>query len=227
MINMFLAGDSTVSNYDSSTTPRAGWGQVFQSLLDAEVTVRNAASSGRSSKSFIDEGRLAVILERIGPGDYLFVQFGHNDEKDYDPSRYTEPATTYKSYLKQYIDGARSKGAIPVLVTPVERRGFEEDGTLIASHGLYPAAMLELGQELEVPVLDLTSKSRALFSHLGPEETKELFLWQEPGVNENYPDGVQDNTHFQEQGAIQIAQLVAEGIKELALPLAKHLISRE
>ncbi|MEH7336224.1 rhamnogalacturonan acetylesterase [Neobacillus drentensis] len=224
-ITVYLAGDSTVSNYEDSLAPRAGWGQVFDRFLDDKIIVKNEASSGRSSKSFIDEGRLASILNQIEKGDYLFIQFGHNDEKVEDPTRYTEPFSTYKSYLKQYIDGARAKGAIPVLVTPVERRRFTEEGIARDSHGDYPAAMKELGLEENVPVIDLTAKSKALFQELGPEGTKDLFLFLDAGEHVNYPNGVQDNTHFQEAGAEAIARLIPEGIEESHLvPLRNHII---
>lgn len=224
-ISVYLAGDSTVSNYSSSLAPRAGWGQVFDEMFDKKVVVKNHASSGRSSKSFMEEGKLTVILNQIEKGDYLFIQFGHNDQKIDDTSRYTEPYTTYKTYLRQYIDGAFAKGAHPVLVTPVERRRFTEDGKAKDSLGEYPKAMKELGQELDVPVIDLTEKSKALYEKLGPEETKNVFLWLEEGENPNYPNGVQDNTHFQERGARLIAQLVANEINESKLQfLQSHLI---
>ncbi|MGG3562914.1 rhamnogalacturonan acetylesterase [Neobacillus rhizosphaerae] len=223
-ITVYLAGDSTVSNYSSSLAPRTGWGQVLEKYFDEQVTIKNEATPGRSSKSFIDEGRLDTILNEIDKGDYLFIQFGHNDEKIKDPNRYTEPYSTYKNYLKQYIDGARAKQAIPVLVTPVERRYFTEDGVLSRTHGDYPAAMKELGLVEHVPVIDLTSKSHSLFQKLGPKSTKDVFLYLDDHENGNYPNGVQDNTHFQQDGAKLIARLVIEGIEESNLvPLTTHL----
>jgi lysophospholipase L1-like esterase len=222
-ITVYLAGDSTMSNYSRSRAPRAGWGQVFAEMFDENIHVKNEASSGRSSKSFIMEGRLKSILNRLKPGDYLFIQFGHNDEKTEDPTRYTNPATTFKSYLKQYIDGARAKGAFPVLVTPVERRVFSADGKAQDTHGLYPAAIRELGQQENVPVIDLTTKSKGLFNQLGPEKTKDIFLWLNPNETRNYPNGVKDNTHFQENGAREIARLVTEGMIELNLQLGAHI----
>lgn len=224
-ITVYLAGDSTTSSYESSSAPRMGWGQVLNRYFDDKIEVKNDASSGRSSKSFIDEGRLDAILYQIEKGDYLFIQFGHNDEKIEDPIRYTEPYSTYKSYLKQYFDGARAKQAIPVLVTPVERRRFTSEGIARDSHGEYPAAMKELAEEENVQVIDLTAKSKALFQKLGPEGTKEVFLWLDAGEHVNYPEGVQDNTHFQEAGAERIAGLVLNGIEELKLvPLRNHIL---
>ncbi|WP_442600106.1 rhamnogalacturonan acetylesterase [Neobacillus sp. D3-1R] len=224
-VTVYLAGDSTVSNYPLSKSPKAGWGQMIEGMFDEQVVVKNVAVPGRSSKSFIAEGRLDTLLKQIQPGDYLFIQFGHNDQKIQDPSRYTEPNTTYKEYLKTYIDGARKRGAIPILITPVERRSFTEDGQVMDTHGEYPSAMKELGREEKVRVIDLTAKSKIYFQQLGPDQTKELFLFLDPGVSNNYPSGIADNVHFQKKGAKEIAKLVVEGIKELSLPLSKHIRS--
>ncbi|WP_269431489.1 rhamnogalacturonan acetylesterase [Domibacillus indicus] len=216
-MTVYLAGDSTVSDYDPSVFPRAGWGQVFQEYIGGKVTVANHAASGRSSKSFIEEGRLAVILERIQPGDYLFIQFGHNDQKNEDPARYTDPFGAYKACLMQYIEGARRKKAYPVFITPVERRRFSGK-TALDTHGHYPQAMKEAGQECGVPVIDLSAKSKKLFEMLGPEKTKQVFLWLKEGESSCYPSGAEDNTHFQSHGAHLIAKLVAEEVHALKLP---------
>ncbi|MCL7748237.1 rhamnogalacturonan acetylesterase [Halalkalibacter alkaliphilus] len=221
MVTIYLAGDSTVSNYEKNRAPRAGWGQVLQSFMKEEIVVQNEAASGRSSKSFIDEGRLDIIDRTITEGDYLFIQFGHNDSK-VDKERYTEPSTSFKSYLSLYIEVAKKNHAYPLLITPVQRRMFNERGELQETHGIYPEAMRELAKTLEVPLIDLTEKSKELFEQLGPERTKEFFLWLEPGNHVNYIDGVQDDTHFSEVGAKKIAELVVEGIIELNLPLAKY-----
>lgn len=223
---IFLAGDSTVSNYPNSLFPRSGWGQVLPTMLDNEVTIRNFAKRGRSSKSFIQEGRLNSILNSIQKGDYLFIQFGHNDEKVNYPKLFTDPDTTYKSYLKQYIDGARKKGAIPVLITPVQRFSFSSDGRALDTHGRYPAAMKALAKEQNVPVIDLASKSKTLYQQLGAVKTKKLFLWLKAGEYPNYPQGVKDPTHFQEYGAAQIAKLVIEGIEEQHLPIENHILPK-
>lgn len=222
MTTVYLAGDSTVSSYGANAAPMAGWGQMLGELFEDGVAVRNEARGGRSSKSFIDEGRLAPIAEAIAPGDYLFIQFGHNDEKT-DEARYTSPDGTYPQYLKQYIEAARAKGATPVLLTPVERRSFDENGGLKDTHGDYPAAVLRLAREEDVPVIDLRQKSRVLFESLGDETSKKLLTWLKQGESPNYPEGKQDNTHFNEAGAREIARLVAEGIREAGLPLADRL----
>ena len=220
---MFLAGDSTVTDQPEDGFPYAGWGQMLQSFLKHDVVVANHAKSGRSSKSFIDEGRLDAILNEIKADDYLLIQFGHNDQKP-DEERHTEPSTTYKSYLRKYIDGARERGAHPVLVTSVHRRYFEENGTLRDTHGAYLDAVRELAEEEGVPLVDLAAASKRLFEELGEEETKNLFMWGAPGEFANFPGGVEDNTHFQERGGIAVAGLVADGIRALKLwPLAGYL----
>lgn len=221
-INIFLSGDSTVSTYDSSVAPRTGWGQVLGNYMNPEILVQNQAVSGRSSKSFIDEGRLIKISDQIKKGDYLFIQFGHNDSK-FDKERHTKPFTSYKRYLTKYIQQARNKQAIPVLITPVQRRSFDKDGNFKETHGDYPLAMRQLARQYEVPLIDLTISSRILYEKIGSEESKKLFLWFTKGENCNFPDGVQDDTHFSEYGANKIANLVIKEIHKINLPLTKYL----
>ena len=206
---IFVAGDSTAATYATADVPRAGWGQALPAFLRPGVEVVNGALSGASSKSFADLGRLDLIHAAIRPGDVLLVSFGHNDEKVEDPARGTEPWTTFQSYLRLYIDAARSKGALPVLVTPVERRRFTAEGVAYQSHGDYPASMRALAADTRTPLIDLTASSFALWGSLGPEATKTYFLWLDPGVSPNYPGGSADNTHFQAHGAIEVARLVA------------------
>ena len=222
MINIFIAGDSTVSTYDYSVAPRTGWGQVLGNYMNEKVLVQNRAVSGRSSKSFIDEGRLNQILNKIQANDYLFIQFGHNDEKS-DKERHTEPFTSFHNYLTEYIEQARNKQAFPILLTPVQRRSFDDNGVFIETHGDYPIAMKQLAQQYDVPLIDLTTSSRILYEKLGPEASKEIFLWFKQEENINFPDGLQDDTHFSEYGANEIAQLVIEGIHEIKSPLITYL----
>ncbi len=220
---LFLAGDSTVTDQDESGYPYAGWGQLLSMYFKHDVAIANHAQSGRSSKSFIDEGRLAAIDAELKADDFLFIQFGHNDEKA-DEERHTDPASSYPAYLRQYINTARLKKAHPVLVTSVHRRFFEEDGMIQDTHGEYLEAVRRLAQEEQVPLIDLADLSRKLFEQLGVEETKNVFMWGAPGEFINFPGGVQDNTHFQERGAMLLARLVAEEIKALNLwPLTLYL----
>lgn len=205
---IYVAGDSTAATYATTDIPQAGWGQALPAFLRPEIAVDNQAWSGASSKSFADLGHLDRILAAIKPGDTLLVSFGHNDEKSEDPTRYTEPWTTFQDYLRRYLDGARARHAQPILVTPVERRRFQTDGTPYLSHGDYPASMRALAAATDTPLIDLTALSFALWSRLGPEATKAYFLWLDPGVWPNFPNGDQDNTHFQPHGAIELARLV-------------------
>ena len=213
-VRVYIAGDSTASTYVSTLAPRAGWGQALPVFLTSNAVVVNVAKSGASSKSFVDLGRLDHILARIKPGDRLLISFGHNDEKIEDPARYTEPSTTYKSYLSQYIDKSRAKGAIPILLTSVERRRFTSAGVISPTHGAYPAAMRELAAAKRVPLIDLTASSTAMWNRAGVEGTKKHFLHLAAGQHPNYPDGVQDNTHFQAYGAIEVARLVASSLRD-------------
>ena len=216
-VSIYVAGDSTASVYDSTLAPRTGWGQALPVFAGPRVTIQDHARSGASSKSFVDLGLLDQILSTIAPGDFLLISFGHNDEKADEP-RHTDPYTTYQGYLRLYVDSARRHGAHPVLVTPVERRRFDADGHALFSHGEYPEAMRQLGQAEHVPVIDLTTASRDLWERLGPTGTQAEFLWLDPGENPNYPDGVQDNTHFQTQGAVDVARLIGRRLRRLLPP---------
>ncbi|TXS44490.1 rhamnogalacturonan acetylesterase [Streptomyces sp. t39] len=197
---LFIAGDSTAAQKYADAAPETGWGMALPFFLHRELRVANHAANGRSSKSFADEGRLAAVLEEIRPGDLLLVQFGHNDQKAEDPSRFTEPWSTYQEQLRQYIAGARERGARPVLATSVERRRFDAAGGAVPSLGEYPAAMRVLAELEGVALLDVHTLSLALWQELGPERTKTYFNWTATE---------QDNTHFNPPGAIEVARLVA------------------
>ncbi|AIV37169.1 rhamnogalacturonan acetylesterase [Streptomyces sp. MPA0124] len=197
---LYIAGDSTAAQKYSDAAPETGWGMALPFFLRHDLRVANHAVNGRSSKSFVDEGRLDVVLGAIRPGDFLLIQFAHNDEKDEDPTRYTEPWTTYQDCLRMYVDGARARGARPVLATPVERRRFDAEGNAVPSHGEYPAAMRALARQEGVALLDVQALSLALWQRLGAEGTKAYFNWTATE---------QDNTHFNPPGAIAVARLVA------------------
>lgn len=212
-IRIYIAGDSTAASYPSDQSPMAGWGQMLGHFLSDEIEVINEASCGRSSKSFLDEGRLKPIADSIREGDYLFVQFGHNDQKP-DAARYTDAETTYLDHLMQYIALARKRGAIPVLFTSVARRNFNAEGELVPTHGDYPDAMRRLASEQHVLLVDLEVKTEALYLAMGPERSKQLFVWLGVGEHSNYPAGVQDNTHFNEHGAREVARLAVSELME-------------
>ena len=230
----FLCGDSTMANYPESAYPMMGWGQKLQAMLPENVFVENSAVNGRSSKSFIAEKRLNFIELCLRKGDKLIVSFSHNDEKP-DPERNTDPRVTYPEYLGMYIDAARRQGAEPILVTPIPRRFFDDTGSLLMTHGAYPDAMRDTAVFRGVRLIELEKASFALFQDLGVEGTKEVFC-HVPAGGKNYPDGLQDNSHLQERGAVRIAALFMALLRREPLEMGESaqakmdltdLISRE
>ncbi len=198
---VFIAGDSTAAEYGPERAPQAGWGQALQSYLDpATWEVRNHAKGGRSTRSFIEEKRLDAIAAELRRGDVLLIQFGHNDAKREDPTRYTEPATAYPQYLLRYVQLARDKGATPVLVTPVARLLYDF-GSLLDTHALYTQAMKQLAQREQVALIDLNDSSTRWIRALGEQGAKPYFLFV-PGQNKA------DGTHFSMAGANAVACLV-------------------
>jgi lysophospholipase L1-like esterase len=219
-----MIGDSTMADKpDPERNPERGWGQMLPSFFTDRVAVRNHAVNGRSTKSFLREGKWDSVLVQLKNGDYVFIQFGHNDAKITDSTRYTNPYTGYRRNLVRYVTETRRKGAKPVLFSPIVRRKFNENGTLEDSHGAYPFIMREVAKELDVSFVDMQLKSEDLVLSLGPEKSKELYLWVSPGVYEMLPEGKQDNTHFTETGAREMARLAVEGLKELDLDIVKYL----
>lgn len=212
-VKIFLAGDSTVCPYKDTQRPQAGWGEYIGTHFTDSVIIVNKAVGSRSTKSFYNEGRLDKIFEEADAGDYLFIQLGHNDTGAV-RSSHTEAETTYKEYLRLYVNEAREKEMYPVLITPVERFGFVDD-EMKSRHGNYPQAMIEVAEEMNVPLIDLRKKSNEFFSALGEEASKPYYMVSvEPYT---------DYTHLTQTGAKAVAELVSEGISELALPLCKHL----
>jgi len=219
---VYLAGDSTVMTNGSGSYPQQGWGGRLHDLFTSGVSVANRAVGGRSSKSFVDEGRLAAILTVIHPGDYLFVQFGHNDDYS-DPRLHTDPYTSYKTYLAMYVDLARQYGATPVLVTPMGRRRYDSSGRFLNDFTDRAAAMRQLAAEKSAALIDLNAKSIAFYNRIGVTATTDVFLWLAPGQYPNFPGGVHDTTHFQDYGAAQLARMVTEGIEENRLALRSFI----
>src|SRR5690606_13625522 len=201
--------------------PETGWGMVFPKYINAEV--RNHAVNGRSTKSFRTLGHWKKVEEELKAGDWVFIQFGHNDQKESDTSRYAAAQTDYRKNLVRYIKEIKAKGANPLLITPVMRRKFDANGVFVDQHGDYPTVMKEVGKEMKVSVLDLHAKSRKVIEQHGVENSKHMFLNLEKEVWANYAEGKEDNTHFTPYGASVVAGLVAEGIKELKLSLSDFL----
>ncbi|WP_336773734.1 rhamnogalacturonan acetylesterase [Paenibacillus sp. MMO-58] len=210
-LTIYIAGDSTAANYVPDHAPMQGWGAKLHLFLPSSIRIVNAATNGRSSKSFIDEGRLDSILNGIQPGDFLLAQFGHNDSKE-DVERHTSPWDTYPKYLLRYIDGARGKGATPVLISPLCRRHFDCDGLLINTHGDYPRSVEALSAREKVPFIDLNGRSATAFKEMGEAQSRNWLTWLKPGEHLNYPEGIEDNTHLNEHGADAVAKIVAEAL---------------
>lgn len=222
-ITIYTIGDSTMANKGIlKNNPERGWGQVLSQFFDDHVRIDNWAKNGRSSKSFMDEGLWKGVLEKLKPGDYVFIQFGHNDSK-LDSALHTDPRTTYRMNLIKYVTETRAKGACPVLLTSIVRRKFDMNGKLQDTHGDYIVVVRELAREMNVPLIDMERKSRNLVEQLCSESSKKLYMWLKPGVSEMYPEGLKDDTHFCEYGAVKMASLAVEGIKELKLEIADYI----
>lgn len=215
MLTIYYIGDSTVARNNIHSYPQTGMSQGFLLYLKESVRLESHAKNGRSTKSFLDEGRFQPIEAAMRPGDILLIQFGHNDNKD-DPARHTDPQTSFKDNLRLYISAARRKGAFPVLITPISRRYFDQQGKFLpGSHGPYPAAMREVAAEEGVPLVDLTAVTERFLTEIGDEASKPLFIWPK------------DNTHLKPEGAVKMAGFLAEGLRALGGVYASVLAGQD
>ncbi|MEP6731080.1 MAG: rhamnogalacturonan acetylesterase [bacterium] len=222
-ITIWLAGDSTMAQKLPEKRPETGWGEMLgQYFRPDEVHIANRAMNGRSTRTFISEGRWRAITDSIAAGDYVFIQFGHNDESSEKVDRYTPPAD-FKMNLARMVADVRAKGGFPLLFTPVRRRKFDSAGRLEDTHGEYPGLTRSVAAEQHVPLIDMHESSADVLSSYGADSSVKLFLQVEAGENPNYPQGVHDNTHFRPLGAELMARLAVDGIRGLKLELADHL----
>ncbi|QSW88593.1 rhamnogalacturonan acetylesterase [Flavobacterium endoglycinae] len=213
---LYCIGDSTMANKkDPEKNPEHGWAQVLQPFFTDNIVVVNKAVNGRSTKSFINENRWDSIYKKLKKGDYVFIEFGHNDEKIEDPSRYTNPHTAYRYNLIRFVNESREKGAIPILLTSIARRNFNEKGVLIPTHGDYPLETRLVAQEYKVPFIDLEYYTEQLEQSYGPDKSKELHLHFKAGENPYYDKDKADDTHLSLKGATEIAQIVINQLKSL------------
>jgi lysophospholipase L1-like esterase len=197
MQKIYYIGDSTVAFNKIHTYPQTGISQGLPLYLKEDVQVISLAKNGRSTKSFLDEGLFVPVQQGMGQGDFLFIQFGHNDEKD-DPARHTDANGSFRDNLRYFINEARKRGAYPILITPIARRLFNENGQFKpGSHGAYPEAVRQVGAEENVPVADLTDLTENYLAQLGDEASKPLFVWPK------------DNTHLKAEGAVKMAGFLA------------------
>jgi lysophospholipase L1-like esterase len=222
-IKLYLVGDSTMADKEVKAYPETGWGMPFAAFFNESVSVDNRAKNGRSTKSFIAEGRWQSIMDQLKEGDYVLIQFGHNDEVP-TKTNYT-PEDQFVANLVRFITESRSKKANPVLITPVARRKFDTSGHIEETHAIYAALVRKVAGQQQVPLIDLDKESQQLLQQFGPETSKLLFNYLTPGQNPNYPDGKQDDTHFNELGARRMAELVLHGIQQQHLPLAEHIVT--
>lgn len=243
---IFVIGDSTAAEKQwYKTSPERGWGMVLQGCFDDQIIVDNHAVNGRSSKSFLNEGRWQKVLDKMQPGDYVLIQFGHNDEKHF-PDRYTEPGGTFDAHLAKYVNETRQKGGIPVLLNSVVRRCYysedlkndndeklrdkQYDGkelinsdTLIDTHGAYVVAPRHVAKALNVPFVDATKITHDIETKMGIEGSRKLHMWFMLGENPQVPKGKKDNTHYNVYGAHVVANALADALAEQVPALKKHI----
>lgn len=222
---IFMAGDSTMSLKPLFPgQPERGWGQLLPLYFKEDVRIQNLAKNGRSTKSFRDEGRWQSLVDQIKPGDFVIIQFGHNDEKQADPQRYSAAFGAFQKNLEQFIEEVRAKKGQPILATPIVRRSFAASGELNDTHGDYSIAVRKVAAGQNVPLLDLDKRSATLIRGLGAEPSKKLYLWCEPGEFASLPNGKKDDTHLNAFGASRICDLVVEEIRTVAPDLAQWLV---
>lgn len=222
-ITVYLAGDSTCANKQADKRPETGWGEMLGAYFkDGKVKIDNRAMNGRSTKTFISEGRWQAIVDALKKGDYVFIQFGHNDSSKDKGERYTPPED-YRKNLVRFIADVRAKNATPVLLTPVMRRRFNEKGEFYDTHGEYPDIVREVAREYKVKLLDIHRETETLIKSYGSEGSKKLFLYLKPGENQNYPKGIEDNTHYSPDGARETARLVMQEIIRQKLGLREFV----
>ena len=223
VVTVHLAGDSTMAPKLDTRRPESGWGEYLEAQFrPGTVVVDNRARNGRSTRTFIELGEWDALLAAVSPGDVVLIQFGHNDQSENKPDRYT-PVADYVVNLTRFVREVRQRDATPVLLTPVARRNFDAGGRLLPSHGDYPKQVRALAAREQVALVDMEQLSSDLVIGAGVEGSKALFLWQAPGAHPNYPLGVQDNTHFSPEGARRIAEAFAAALRGQALPLADRL----
>lgn len=231
-ITVHSIGDSTMCIFDESYLnrfggpdyPIRGWMQMMPELVKKDLIINNAAKSGRSSKSFRSEGLWDKVKEKIKPGDYVFIQFGHNDANKKDSLRLTDPQTTFKENIRDYVNEVRAKNANPILFTSITRRTFDKNGKVTDTHGEYVTVVRELATEMNVPLVDLNKMTAELVQSLGPEESKKLYVHIQPGVFSKLPEGKKDDTHLSKEGATEVAKLAIKGLKEIKSPLVEYIV---
>lgn len=224
-VSVYLISDSTMADKPGTPeeNPERGWGQLLPTFFTEQVVIKNHAVNGRSSKSFIELGHWDKVVTQLKKGDYVFIQFGHNDSKDTDPTRYTNPWSGYRRNLERYVAESRAKGAIPIILSSIVRRKFNDEGVLLDQHGPYPFVARMVAERMEVPFIDHQLLTEDHVIALGPDASKARYLWLEPGVYEKFPEGKQDNTHLTLLGATEFASLVVADMRRQKMALVRFL----
>lgn len=221
---LFLIGDSTMADKENpDKNPEHGWGQVLPQFFTGGIEIQNHAMNGRSSKSFRTEGRWDKIEKQLKKGDFVMIQFGHNDQKLKDSAKFTNPYTQYRANLERYVKETRAKGAIPILMTSIVRRNFNENGVLVDTHKEYPLVVRMVADEMKVPFVDMQLLTEQLEISYGPENSKKLHLHYKEGENPYYPKGKEDDTHLSKSGAEAVAGLVVKKLKTMKTGLEKYI----
>lgn len=212
---VYMIGDSTMAQKrNPERNPMYGWGQVLHEYLECGVEIQNRALDGRSTRSFVAEGQWDRVLETLGAGDWVIIQFGHNDQKSDKPKLYTDPSADYREFLEKFIQESRARGARPILATSIYRRYFKQ-GTAVNSLGSYPDATREVAEAWDVPLIDLNQLTGELLDRYGESGSRDLFVHFEPGENDYFPDGIRDNSHLSRLGAREVAALFTAEIQSL------------
>lgn len=223
-ITVFMVGDSTMADKPyAGSNPEKGWGQVFPLYFKEGIRFENHAMNGRSTKSFRAEGRWDVVMDRLKAGDYVIIEFGHNDQKINAQDRYAYADSSYRDNLTRFVEEVRGKGGKPVLATPISRRSFDESGKLTDTHGRYSEVVREVAAQMEVPLFDLHAKTVEMIEQFGFEKSKELFLHFNPGDYDKFPKGTEDNTHLSPTGAFKVADLAVEELRRELPELVQFL----
>jgi len=224
---IFLIGDSTCANKNPYDAPETGWGQVLAELFTNAVEIQNHAVNGRSTRSFRNQGLWKKVHDQLHKGDYVFIQFGHNDQKESDTTRYAAAQTDYRKNLIRYIEETQAKGATPVLLTPVMRRKFDESGKFVDQHSEYPIVVREIAKQYNITLIDMHTSSQKIIEQHGVEGSKKIFMNVAAGIYPKFPKGIEDNTHFTTYGARLMANLVADGLVITGNPLRNFLKKTE
>ncbi|AZA49260.1 rhamnogalacturonan acetylesterase [Chryseobacterium carnipullorum] len=221
---LFLIGDSTMANKENpDKNPEHGWGQMLPLLMTSGIEIQNHATNGRSSKSFRTEGRWDKVMKQLKKGDFVIIQFGHNDQKINDSARFTNPYTQYRANLERYVNETRAKGAYPILITSIVRRNFNENGVLVDTHKEYPLVVRMVGNDLKVPMVDLQLLTEQMEISYGPESSKKLHLHYKKGEVDYYPEGKDDDTHLSKLGAESIAKRATVSLKNMKTGLENFI----